>query len=303
MGVDTTLLLVGIGCLVAAVVGGGIKLSKMEFPTLTSVPRQILLFLIGAAIVALSFGVKTSSKNSEAGGSETATPAGEAAVVGDKTHDLPPAPAVRVTANPAALDFGDIATDEEASEFVTIAVEGVDEHSWSFEPTGTFFVAKKMGQGISVQLRSKPGRYRGMLVISSKAGQTVVRVRANVIRPVPREADTPAGEPDNSRRREPQSPSAADISGRWSLNGGIMDFSPTERAGRYRFTELSSAAFLGANVPMGQGTATVTGNEATLVGQNQFMGPWSAEVSILGQQMQGTLSWFGNQVTFAMKRL
>jgi len=118
-----------------------------------------------------------------------------------------------------------------------------------------------------------------------------------------READTPAGEPDNSRRREPQSPSAADISGRWSLNGGIMDFSPTERAGRYRFTELSSAAFLGANVPMGQGTATVTGNEATLVGQNQLMGPWSAEVSILGQQMQGTLSWFGNQVTFAMKRL
>lgn len=52
---NTTLLLVGIACVVAAVVGGGLKLAGAEFPLLTSVPRQVLLAVVGLAVLLISF--------------------------------------------------------------------------------------------------------------------------------------------------------------------------------------------------------------------------------------------------------
>jgi hypothetical protein len=82
-----------------------------------------------------------------------------------------------------------------------------------------------------------------------------------------------------------------------------VEFTPTGHTGRYDFVEKSSAEVLGANIPMGKGSAIVSGNEVTLTGQNDLFGPWSAEVVVNGITMSGTLQYFGNQAPIAMQRM
>jgi hypothetical protein len=55
MGASESLLVAGIVCIVAAVVGGGVKLLGAEMPVLGSFPRQALLFLVGVAFLVASF--------------------------------------------------------------------------------------------------------------------------------------------------------------------------------------------------------------------------------------------------------
>jgi hypothetical protein len=51
---QTPLLLAGIACIVAAVVGGGLKLLGAEFPLLQSFTRQVLLAVAGAVLIVVS---------------------------------------------------------------------------------------------------------------------------------------------------------------------------------------------------------------------------------------------------------
>jgi hypothetical protein len=51
---QTTFLTVGIACLIAAIAGGGLKAFGLEIPVLNSVPRQLVLGVLGAAFVAVS---------------------------------------------------------------------------------------------------------------------------------------------------------------------------------------------------------------------------------------------------------
>jgi hypothetical protein len=48
--VATTLILIGIGCIIAGIAGGGISLYKLSFPSVTSVWRQGLLAFFGAVL-------------------------------------------------------------------------------------------------------------------------------------------------------------------------------------------------------------------------------------------------------------
>lgn len=289
--------------MVAAVIGGGIKLSKMEIPQVTSVVRQILLFVVGSGLLAGSFLVKpsagTAKPATEPNGSEARAQQDDSV----PQTKLPARPSVRVSTNPAALDFGDVVVDEDASEFVSVAIEGVEDKSWTFQSTGAFFKAKKTESGISVRLNSKkPGRYRGTLVIASHAGEAVVKVRANVAMG----GEEPEPAPDQGQPNpNPSKPVArnTDIGGRWNINGGIVEFSAAGHPGRYTFIEKTSSELLGANIPIGQGSATVSGNEVTLTGQNELFGPWSAEVVVKGTTMSGTLQYFGNQAPIAMQRM
>lgn len=51
-----TLLLLGVACVVAAIVGGGLKIAKVaEIPLIDSIPRQALLGLAGAGLIVGSF--------------------------------------------------------------------------------------------------------------------------------------------------------------------------------------------------------------------------------------------------------
>ncbi|HLY89783.1 MAG TPA: hypothetical protein VKQ27_12450 [Acetobacteraceae bacterium] len=52
-----SLLVAGVVCIVAAIVGGGIKLLGAEVPVLNSFPRQALLFVVGAGFLLASFRV------------------------------------------------------------------------------------------------------------------------------------------------------------------------------------------------------------------------------------------------------
>lgn len=51
---NTTLLIIGITCEIAAAVGGGLKLAGTEFPLLASARRQALLAVLGLAITAFA---------------------------------------------------------------------------------------------------------------------------------------------------------------------------------------------------------------------------------------------------------
>jgi hypothetical protein len=55
MGVSESLLVAGIVCIVAAVVGGGVKMLGAEMPVLGSFARQTLLFFVGLAFLLGSF--------------------------------------------------------------------------------------------------------------------------------------------------------------------------------------------------------------------------------------------------------
>jgi hypothetical protein len=46
-----TVVLVGIACLVGAIVGGGLKLAQIELPLIDSLPRQVMLATVGVVIV------------------------------------------------------------------------------------------------------------------------------------------------------------------------------------------------------------------------------------------------------------
>ncbi len=59
---DTTLLLLGIACIVAAIVGGGLKAVGFEFPPLKSLSRQIVLALLGLVLVFVSKSIRPSAQ-------------------------------------------------------------------------------------------------------------------------------------------------------------------------------------------------------------------------------------------------
>lgn len=51
---QTTFLTVGIACLIAAIVGGGLKAFDIQMPVLNSVPRQLVLGGLGVGFIAIS---------------------------------------------------------------------------------------------------------------------------------------------------------------------------------------------------------------------------------------------------------
>lgn len=52
---ETTLLTTGVACLIAAIIGGGLKAFGIEIPLLKSISRQVALGVFGAILLALSF--------------------------------------------------------------------------------------------------------------------------------------------------------------------------------------------------------------------------------------------------------
>jgi len=73
---DNVLITAGIACLIAAIVGGGLKAFAIEIPLLASVRRQLLLGLLGALLLGLGFGDKLMSPGP---GKAEIVPANEAA--------------------------------------------------------------------------------------------------------------------------------------------------------------------------------------------------------------------------------
>jgi hypothetical protein len=55
---ENTLLTVGLACLLALIVGGGLKAFGIEIPLLTTWPRQIALFVFGLALCFIAFAVR-----------------------------------------------------------------------------------------------------------------------------------------------------------------------------------------------------------------------------------------------------
>jgi len=60
---STTLITAGVACIIAAIIGGGLKAFGIEIPLLQSKKRQVLLGILGIILIGLS--ISTSSQNAE----------------------------------------------------------------------------------------------------------------------------------------------------------------------------------------------------------------------------------------------
>lgn len=76
-----TLLLIGIGCVIAAVVGGGLKLANFETPEIRSLWRQAALAAVGLVIVGTDIALV---KNNKSGPTPSPTPK-----KGPQAHKVP----------------------------------------------------------------------------------------------------------------------------------------------------------------------------------------------------------------------
>jgi hypothetical protein len=61
-GVATTLITVGIACVVAAVVGGGVTLLGASLPLINALPRQIVVGLFGLVVFGLGYRMRSQPK-------------------------------------------------------------------------------------------------------------------------------------------------------------------------------------------------------------------------------------------------
>ena len=62
---NTVLLSAGAACVIAAVVGGGLKAFNVEVPVVSSLLRQTLLFLVGAAFLVAAWALRDSTEPSK----------------------------------------------------------------------------------------------------------------------------------------------------------------------------------------------------------------------------------------------
>lgn len=87
-----TLLLIGLACIIAAIVGGGLKLMGIEIPLLTSVGRQVLLGGMGIALwagVGIAALVESPSPSGGDGGATPTLPPGTPACYGRELQEIP----------------------------------------------------------------------------------------------------------------------------------------------------------------------------------------------------------------------
>src|SRR5262245_38003767 len=55
----TTLLTTGLACVIAAIIGGGLKAFEIEIPVIQSFDRQVVLGLFGAALITTAYVIHT----------------------------------------------------------------------------------------------------------------------------------------------------------------------------------------------------------------------------------------------------
>lgn len=96
---NTTLLVLGLACVIAAIVGGGLKAAGFEFPAVASLRRQLLLAALGVVLIfvsrpgmlgALSGPPEPADPSKHNGSAHTETNTGtRTAQLRDSSYDLP----------------------------------------------------------------------------------------------------------------------------------------------------------------------------------------------------------------------
>jgi hypothetical protein len=80
---DTTLIIVGIACVIGAIVGGGVKVINIEMRSFESLWRQLLLAVFGAGLILFGLNMRKEAENNRDiatnPGSANAEPDGQAA--------------------------------------------------------------------------------------------------------------------------------------------------------------------------------------------------------------------------------
>jgi len=130
--VQNTLLLAGLACLIAAIVGGGLRAFGIEIPLLASIPRQLVLGTLGVVLMLIAAtsarrppvdngGASTSSTTSAASGtSETATtaaPTNSTTAIPSQTSQTAPPQAVS-----ASVTFDTTTDNKDDDSYLVVVV-------------------------------------------------------------------------------------------------------------------------------------------------------------------------------------
>lgn len=105
---DSTLLLLGIACIIAAIVGGGLKAVGFEFPALNSIGRQIGLAALGIILVVVSRSYAPNAPSVPK--AQPISPPAEAATTPGAAQNSGGMLAVRVVVTPPTVQSGEKAT-------------------------------------------------------------------------------------------------------------------------------------------------------------------------------------------------
>ena len=105
---DSTLLLLGIACIIAAIVGGGLKAVGFEFPPLSSIGRQIGLGALGVILVLVSRSYVPNPPDVPK--AQPISPSAEAGPTPTHAKQSSGMLAVRVVVTPPAVQSGEKAT-------------------------------------------------------------------------------------------------------------------------------------------------------------------------------------------------
>ena len=93
---NVTLLLVGVACVAGAIVGGGVKIANNELPVVKSVPRQLLLAILGIGVIVAGIGVLGIGAASPSGGNSGKSP-GSPVTFPPFTFPSEPNPAIKLS--------------------------------------------------------------------------------------------------------------------------------------------------------------------------------------------------------------
>lgn len=177
---QNSLLVAGIVCMVAAVVGGGVKLLGAEVPVLSSFTRQALLFLLGLGFLAASFQVDRTKP-------PTPSASGAAASSSRPPSSLPPSsgPAPTPPAPPACGSNNGLACLPRSSGPVTFADPAAANRAAAQNVQDALSTSQGEAAAIRQGASGKAARLCGIIASndSSPLGKHLAALRLNTPRP------------------------------------------------------------------------------------------------------------------------
>ena len=206
----------------------------------------------------------------------------------------------QLVVSPNRLDFGSCTREDVPVLKVRVSNAGPGRLQWEVESAPDGVVVTRQGDtGFTVELAAGfVGDLSGLLRVKSNGGVAELTVTASVMPPLLSSA-APAAGPGHAGPANPAlNPFVTALPGWWMNNAGALLIKLEGGALFYTDHNL-------VGLKVGQGTIQVQGNTALLQGTNNFVGAYSAQVSIQGGALTGilqTATGQGGPIMFARQQ-
>ena len=192
-----------------------------------------------------------------------------------------PGPVLAV--EPRGVDFGRRVAGEQASAEVAVRNAGTGELEWTFTPDCNFAHVTRTAAGFMVTLTGPPGRHHGTVHVSGNGGSVTVDVRAEVAERAPPPPPPPP-------------PGAPEVRGRWNTGAGAIDIGGP--GPQFQFVEYNAFGIV-----VSQGNAFQQGALVQFQGYHVMAGPFTAQMQVMGNRMNGAVAIAGGMMPLSLVRM